>query len=154
MDLFFLMQSQTFRKTTHADADLLVWRITMRNKSYRPLSRTEIFCRRRNDDGTVGDVLSPIIMCFRYDGDIPENIVVASHGNSKSHLSFFPATHELLDNVKNAILDNPEVRPGRLFYQVIYWDVLIAFGFSISSSRAHRIVISDNSMENLEENKA
>ena len=90
----------------------------MRNKSFPGLGRSEIFRRCVNEDGSAGTLISPILMVYKHDGEIPERIMVKPHGNSLGNLSFFPATHELLDGMRQAVTDNPDQRPSHIFYQV------------------------------------
>ena len=99
-------------------ADSFVWRISFTCKSHSQLRRTEIFRKSKCADGAVGNIISPMVVSYTYDGTIPESIIIESHGNSKSNLPFHPSSRKLLTRLHDAVIDKPSIPPSRLYNQV------------------------------------
>ena len=78
--------------------DTFVWRQSFTCKSYRNLRRTEIYRRKKNSDGTPGDVISPLFMQYLFEGP-PQSFDIAPHENATSELPFFPADRTLLGDI-------------------------------------------------------
>ena len=109
------------QKVAEHEASYYVWRIGFHNHSHPQLRKTEIFRRQRLEDGSVGALVSPIMLTYTYSGPIPEAIQYKPHGNSKTQLPFQPATHQLLNRIEEEVVSNPKDRPGLLYYQVLLY---------------------------------
>lgn len=109
---------ETKRFTKMVFGDAYVWRINYINNSYNGLRRTEIFRKKRNSDGSVGHLISPMVMAYTFKGSPPEKINIVPHGNSKSNLPFHPSTRSLINDLHDAVNDEPSMPPARIYNSV------------------------------------
>lgn len=113
-----LIISQGCEKVSNKmEADCFVWRLLYTCKAHKALKRVEIFRRGKNSDGSVGALMSPMVVSYNYDGDIPDKVTILPHGNSKSDLPFHPSTRTLLDDIREAVA-NP-IPPACIYNKVI-----------------------------------
>lgn len=104
-------------KVGDAAANTFVWRLTFTCKSYPFLKKAEIFRRKRCSDGSVGALISPFIISYRYTGS-PKKVVVQPHGNSKSNRPFHPSTRTLLGELKESITTQQNLMPTQIYNKV------------------------------------
>lgn len=79
--------------------DTYVWRSTWTCKAEPSLKRIEIYRRARNEDGSVGELLSPMLIQYCFQGAIKQ-VNVQPHGNSQGKLPFHPSDRSLLREIK------------------------------------------------------
>lgn len=103
---------ETKRFTKMNMGDAYIWRICYINNSYSDLHRIEIVRKRRNDDGSVGPLLSPMIMAYSFKDEPPNRIDILPHGNDKNALPFHPSTRSLMNDLRDT------VNPSRIYNQV------------------------------------
>ena len=106
------------KPVTEDQADCFVWRTTFTCKSHPALKKTEIFRRRCESDGSVGSIMSPMVVCYRFMDNDPRGINVKPHGNSKGTLPFYPTTKSLLKELQQATENNVHKNPGTIYNKV------------------------------------
>ena len=111
------MPFQNCRKTTIANANTYVWRNCFTCKSYRKLKKTEIYRAECKKDGTVGAIISPMIIAYRFQDD-PVEVVVRPHGNSNTTQPFHPATRTLLSELREHATAQLHHAPSRIYNKV------------------------------------
>jgi len=101
------------------EADSYLWRISSHCKSYPALRRTEIIRRARLPDGSVGELLSPVLMAYEFSGEPPESITILPHGNAKKqNKPFHPCTRTLIKELRQAVASQPEMPITRIYNKV------------------------------------
>lgn len=93
-----------------------VWRISSTNKAYPKLKRTEIFRRSKNSDGSIGSIINPVVVHYLFDGE-PVEVVVGTHGNSKSDLPFYPSDRSLLRDIREQVTTKTH-QPANVYNKV------------------------------------
>ena len=111
------MPYQNCTKTVSSNANTYVWRYNFTCKSFPKLKKTEIYRAERKTDGSVGQILSPMIISYTFKGQ-PVSFKVQSHGNSKADTPFHPATRTLLDELRSTAA-NPGL-PSQIYNQVCW----------------------------------
>ena len=99
-----------------ASSDSLVWRLVYKCKSHPQLKRTEIYRKKKLEDGTTGGLISPVLIQYHFDGK-PQAIDVLPHGNSKNSIPFHPSDKSLLEKVHQQTSDS-SVSAQRLYNKV------------------------------------
>lgn len=108
-------------KTSQDLANSYVWRITSTCKAEPTLKRTEIHRKNKCSDGSVGQLISPVFVQYKFAGP-PKSILVLPHGNAKSNLPFHPTDRTLLTEIRNRTRQR-DSNPLRVYNQVnILWN--------------------------------
>lgn len=96
-------------------ANTYVWRANFICKSYQSLKKSEIYRAERLPDGSVGKLISPVVIVYRFEG-IPLSFKVLPHGNAKTGRAFHPATKTLLEELKEASTE--DIAPSKIYNRV------------------------------------
>ena len=97
-------------------ANSFVWRTTFTCKSCKELKKNEIYRRERLPDGSVGDIISPMVIVYQFKGK-PVTFKVIPHGNSKTLKPFHPATRTLLGELHDEV-SRTDAAPSKIYNKV------------------------------------
>lgn len=98
------------------NCDSYVWQTVWTCKAEKSLNKTEIFRRARKSDGSVGELISPILIQYSFQGPV-KDVQVKPHGNSQNSLAFYPSNRSLLRQIKERAKDK-SIMPLQLYMNV------------------------------------
>lgn len=113
----FTKQPYKGTSRSKSKADSYVWRIRYQCTSCPSLSKIEIYRRKCNSDGSVGGIISPMVIQYVFAGS-PQQVEAKPHGNSKGSLPFHPSRKSLLERISSES-SKKTTRPLSLYNKVI-----------------------------------